>query len=197
MKKIGIDMDDVLMDFGVNLFEFYNSRNGTNFTQADALHFELTKVWNCDPEKAIQTVADFYKTDLHHNASPLAGAVEFVKKQKNNGHELFVITARPEEHKEATTNWLTKHFPNLFSDIVFLNHSSGGATDPKKSKKKSEACRDLGIEIFIDDALHNVNDVATATVGIKTYLLDKPWNRNGELHSSVKRIFHFDEVIFE
>lgn len=194
VKKIGIDMDDVLMEFGVPLFQFFNNRYGTNFTINDANQFDLDKVWQCDRETAIQAVLDFYNSDLHHEALPTNGSVDFAKNLKSQGAEIFIITARPEKFESVTKSWVNKHFPNIFTDIVFLNHhGAGGTAENHKSKKKSEACRELGIDIFIDDALHNVNDVANLT-NAKVFLFDKPWNRNGELHHRVKRIFDWSEV---
>ncbi len=189
-------MDDVLMEFGIPLFHFFNSRNGTNFTISDAHHFDLDKVWKCDRQYAIKTVLDFYDSDMHHNAMPTNGSVDFMNKLKSDNNELFVITARPSEYEIITKKWIDKHFPKIFSDIIFLNHhGSGGTSENHKSKKKSDACLDLKIDIFIDDALHNVNDVAQIET-IKIFLFDRPWNRNGELNSRVKRIFDWQEISF-
>jgi uncharacterized protein len=185
-KKIGIDMDDILMEFADNLFKFYNEKFGTNLSFHDACRYELDEIWKLPRDEAIRIVLDYYDSDIHHNSLPVNGAVDFIKKIKPNA-EIFIVTARPEKYREITMNWLLKHFPEMFNDVVFTGQYHGAV----KPMKKSEVCKELGIEIFIDDALHNVRDVASA--GIKTFLFDKPWNRE-ETPENVKRVLSWEEI---
>jgi uncharacterized HAD superfamily protein len=51
---------------------------------------------------------------------------------------------------------------------------------------------ELGIEVFIDDSLHNAEDIAS--IGIPVYLLDAPWNQ-GETGQLIKRVYSWKEII--
>ncbi len=56
---------------------------------------------------------------------------------------------------------------------------------------KSSICRRIKADIFIDDALHNVEDVAQA--GIRTLLFDQPWNRV-EIPPGIIRVRSWAEI---
>ena len=57
---------------------------------------------------------------------------------------------------------------------------------------KSKLCKDLWIEILIDDSVNNLKDINN--VWIPWILLDKPWNRGVEDSDLLKRVDSRDDV---
>ncbi len=184
---IGFDLDDVLLNFNDILLHYHNMNYGTKHERRHRQSYELQGMWSCTREEAIQRVSDFYSSLAHLNALPVDGAVESIKELKRY-HDLYVITAKPEELKNRTIEWLDKHFPKMFDGVRFTNHFQGDG--PKCSK--GEVCKNLGIEFFVDDSLHNVEDVAS--VGIPALLLDAPWNQ-GEVKPPIRRVYSWDEIV--
>ncbi|MDO8729199.1 MAG: HAD hydrolase-like protein [bacterium] len=184
---VGFDLDDVLLNFNDVLLQYYNTIYGTKHERKHRQSYELSEMWNCTREDAIQRMSDFYSSSAHWNAPPVDGAVERIRKLKQH-HNLFVITAKPEELKDRTSEWLDKHFPQMFDGVHFTNHYQGDG--PKRSK--GEVCKELGIEIFVDDFLHNVEDVAN--LGIPALLFDAPWNQ-GEVKPPITRVYSWDEIV--
>lgn len=183
---IGFDLDDVLLGFFDALHPYCNIRYGTDCQRNDLVSFDLPKLWGISKEEAIKRVADFYQSPEHWDAKPIDGAIEKIKKLKQH-HKLHVITAKPEELKNKTLEWLDKHFPQMFDGIHFTNHYHGSGL----KRTKGEVCRELNIEFFVDDFLENVNDVANS--GIPALLFDAPWNQ-GEIKSLVTRVYSWDEI---
>lgn len=189
MKKIiGIDFDDVLMDFNHGLMSFYNSRNGTTHVREDVKHYRIERLWGCEPEEVTNVIVDFYDSPAHLETLPLKGALEAIELLSRE-HELVIVTARPEIVREQTEKWIAKHFPEAFQRIFYVNKDFSDLT---KKANKSDICKELGVELFIDDSFHNARDIANS--GIKVLLFDAPWNRGVE-HQNVERVFTWEEII--
>lgn len=189
-KKIGVDLDDVLLAIIAGLFPWHNRLYGTNNHEDDVRPFELSSSWGCTPEEAISRVLDFYQTTEHAECLPIPGAVEAMNTLRQN-NELVIVTSKPADLEAMTHAWVEKYFPQTFQGIYF---TSSFITPEHKQVKKSELCRDLGIEIFIDDSITNIVDVATACE--HAFLFDRPWNQEKVLlPANVTRAHSWEEVV--
>lgn len=54
----------------------------------------------------------YYRTDRLDNALPLPDALDGVKRLKEMGFKLVVITARPNRERERSLLWVERHFPS-------------------------------------------------------------------------------------
>ncbi|MEK7461706.1 MAG: hypothetical protein AAB586_01405 [Patescibacteria group bacterium] len=185
---IGFDLDDVLLDFRESLHRYHNYRFGTDYKRHQ-FRENLAEMWNCTEEESKKKVFGFYQSSEHRNAEPINGAVEKIKKLKQH-HILHVITAKPEELKNISLEWLDKHFPQTFAGIHFTNQYQYQEKGLKRTK--GEVCKELGVEFFVDDSLHNVNDIAS--FGIPALLFDAPWNQ-GEIKPPIHRVYSWDEIV--
>ena len=184
---IGFDLDNVLLNFSEALHAHHNATYGTKYERKHVTSIELSKIWNCTIEEALRRISDFYLSSEHWNATPVDGAVENIKKLKQY-HNLHVITAKPEKLKGKTLEWLDKHFPRMFDGIHFTNQYHGNGL----KRTKGKVCKELGIELFVDDCLENVNDVVSS--GIPALLFDAPWNQ-GEVKPPITRVYSWDEIV--
>lgn len=187
-KIIGVDLDDVLLDFNANLCKFYNKKFNTSLKRENIISFELAEIWGCTVEEARKIVADFYKSDQHKGALPIKEAPSVIKKLSKN-RELYIISARPEYLRKETTEWLNKHYGSVFNGVHLISqyHNNGDTT----KKTKAEVCDELGVEIFIDDSLDNANSIANDKRTV--LLLDTPWNQ-GKLNKNIKRVYSWKEI---
>ena len=183
---IGFDLDDVILDFHGVLHPYHNQRFGTNFQKEHFTSWHVHEVWGCSKEDAADRILEFYESPEHWEAQPMEGAVEGVKNLKQF-HDLHIITAKPEDLKERTLEWLDKHFPSVFSGVHFANHLGNG---PRRSK--GEITNELGIEIFVEDSLKNAEDVSSH--GIPVLLFDSPWNQ-AEVEPPITRVRSWDEIV--
>jgi uncharacterized protein len=187
---IGFDLDDVLLNFQDTMRVYHNETYDTNHTlEEDCKVWNLWERWSCTPEESKQRVFDFYNHQSHYDAKPIVGSVDGISALKND-HTLHIITARPEQIKEKTFEWLDTYFPNVFEKVIFTNLFYGEGV----KRKKSDVCKELGVEVFIEDAFHNAHDVANA--GIPVLLLDQPWNQNHtDLPPLVTRVHSWPEIV--
>lgn len=84
------------------------------------------------------------------------------------------ITARRIEYQQPTLDWLNEHF----------NISFGFVNVP--SAEKAQFILDEGFDVFVEDRLRTANQAAE--LGIKTYLINRPWNVGRSTHEKVIRI---------
>lgn len=187
-KTIGVDFDDVLMNFNDTLMHFHNARYGTSLIREHCTDFDLSNIWKCSPEENVRRILEFYETDMHWDAQPVEKSQEAVEALSRN-HNLVVITSRPESIRKKTLHWLEKHFPKVFDHIIFTNQFSGKTN----VIKKSHACTKLGVEIFIDDHDKHALDIAHA--GIDSLLFDTPWNQSAPKHPKITRVYGWKDIL--
>lgn len=184
---IGVDLDDVLFNLCDSLQDWHNERFDTNFKKKDINTYFVEEVWGCTQDDVRVMIAEFYNHESHFQTLPMAGAIEAIERLSKE-HTLFVVTARPKKFEESTLKWINKHFPNMFQEVCF----SDNPTHDLSKQKKSDICKQLGIEVFIDDAIHNAEDIADA--GIPVLLLDMPWNRT-EVEHPITRVHSWEEIV--
>lgn len=185
-KILGFDLDDVLINFNDALLSYDNARFGTNHERDHRKSLDVSGLWDCDENEAMVRVSDFYQSQGHKDILPIKDAVEVVKNLKDEC-KLYIVTARHEEIRGETLGLVEKHFPNIFEDVYFTNQYS----DTGVKRTKGEICREIGVEIFVDDSVHNAHNIID--VGIPVLLFDTPWNQV-EVNEPIKRVFSWKEI---
>jgi len=186
-QLIGLDLDDVIIDFNEGLMHYHNALYGTSYTRKDITSWALENTWGCTTNEAIQRVYDFYHSEEHGRCPAVRGAVDMIH-QLSVVYSITVITSRPENVRELTTNWLNQHVPDILGEIHFLGHYHGPES---RRKSKGEVCKELGVGLFIEDSLANAENVAEQ--GIPVLLFDKPWNQ-GDLPPNTIRMYSWEGI---
>ena len=109
-------------------------------------------------------------------------AVESIKKLKEEGNQIFLITARFPSNKfnieELTKDWLKKY--GIQYDKLILN-----------SENKVITAKEHCIDIFVDDNIKNCTDMAKA--GIKTYIMDSNVNKDFK-DENIERVYSWSQL---
>jgi uncharacterized HAD superfamily protein len=190
MKVIGIDLDDTLLNLSGTFIEFHNSKYGTAYAREEAISPFFEEVWDITKEDVFKRLHEFYNSEHYLGAEPVKGAPEAIARLAET-NELYIVTASPEEIKDRVEVWLGKHFTNKFKGIHFIKKS----IFDENIRNKKDVCEELGIEVFIDDALHNAEDISSA--GIPVFLLDAPWNQKPINSTLVTRVHSWDDIVIK
>lgn len=188
-KIIGFDLDDVLLAFNETINDWHNVQYGTDKKKEDFVSSGYANIWNCSEEEVAKRIFDFYISKEHLDSPVVEGSVEAIKELKADNNKLYIITAKPDTLREEMETWLDKNFPNMFDGIYFTNQFHGKGL----KRTKSEFCKDLGVEIFIDDFLHNAKDISDS--GIPVLLFDAPWNQVGLENELITRVYSWKEIV--
>ena len=174
-KKIGVDIDEVLIEIMPALNRFYNFLHKTNFEIRDYVFYDLDKVWGVTKEKAVRTVNDFYDSSFFDDVFPVEGSQEAISSLAEI-YELVAPTSRPDFIKTKTELQIKNFFGRKIKEIIF----TGQYNLESSQIFKAGICLEKGILAIIEDNLEIAADCSAK--GIKSFLLDRdektPWNQN-------------------
>lgn len=167
--KIGIDIDDTVMNtFDVieeaaRYFDKYFLEN-KGYQDITKYDFHERFYWTSEEKKAFFNY--FRKNKLYLKAKPKGDALYYLEKLYNEGYEIYFLTRRKKDEKLDILS-ITKN--DLISKGFKFTDCYIGLS------KKGEVCKSLGIDVFIDDAVIQIEDVNN--YGIKTILVDNWYNK--------------------
>ncbi|MHB8443282.1 MAG: 5' nucleotidase, NT5C type [Patescibacteria group bacterium] len=183
--NIGVDIDNVILD-EISSLKYIYSKN--NIPKKEALPinqiYSLHNVWN-SLEEYESRLKEWHNSEEFLNLKPIKGAKKALTRLSRD-HDIYLITARSLFLKDRTLENLNSHFKGYYKDV----HFTGYGEDTTLSK--AEVCKNLGINIFIDDAEENIIEVSS--LGIDTLIFDTPWNQNIGKIKNTKRVYSWKEI---
>lgn len=155
--RIGIDIDGVLtdieqwqLDVGGKFFSKYNKSVVNNEG------YEITEIFDISNELD----DEFWNEYLYEYVTKEPSrkyASEVIKKLKDDGNEIYIVTARYLTDKDTddgkrmrkiVVNWLKEQ--NIFYDEIIFS-----------PEDKKENCKKYNIDIMIEDKVDNINKISS------------------------------------
>lgn len=171
--RIGIDIDEVVADLTSVFIDFLWEKYGIETSMNKVIEYDLNayKYSNDEDEqneryKEVKHVVN--TSGFQSKAKPIEGAPAAITQLKRQGHEIYFVTKRPKENRDATAIWLKKNgIP--FTSIITV----GG------DGEKGLVGRRLNLDVFIDDLESNLESMYKYKKNWRKglLLLDKPWNK--------------------
>ncbi len=184
--KIGIDIDDTIWKFHKKFFEFYNNKFGTKLDVNKYYLYSLEKLLNISQEEAFSLLDEFSFSEGSYEFELMEGVIESIN-ELSQKYQIYFITARHEGLFETTFKKLKEYFDFDF-EILFVFDK-----ERKLIKEKLDYCLENNINIIIDDRLKTLNSCSEK--GIKSILINQPWNKNEELGENIFRVNNWEEVL--
>ncbi|MBU6336415.1 MAG: hypothetical protein KGR19_01190 [Acidobacteria bacterium] len=156
--RIGIDIDSTLHHYWDSFSGEVLERHGIH------LPYEEQETWHIEglsPEEVSEIVAATHSGAHVSDAVPYAGAVEAVNRWAQAGHFIHITSHRSTDSHEVTTAWL---------DSIGLQYDELYCSFDKISR-----CRELGIDLLVDDSPVNIERAIEEGMAAATIL--HPWNR--------------------
>lgn len=179
--RVGLDVDDVIIDLHTPWLRRINAAHGTNYTNDDMTQWFFYEPWGISEADAVRHLVP----ELYTEAKPHDGALEVVNALRAAGHEIAYISSCPDlQHWLAKEAWLRREGFLLPRDQAF----PVGKWAAYKTKR--EVGQQHSIPVLVDDSVANCEDWAGVA-----YLLTRPHNRR-ELCSK-KRLRTFDQILTE
>lgn len=156
--RIGIDIDSTLHHYWDHFSAIVLERHGIHLPYEDQ---ETWQVEGLTPEQVSAVVAATHAEPHVSDAVPYEGAVETVNRWAGEGHFIHITSHRSTDSHEATAAWLDSiglHYHELYC-----------------SHDKITRCREIGVELLIDDSPVNIERAIGEGIAAATIL--HPWNR--------------------
>lgn len=160
VMRIGIDIDGVLtdieqwqLDYGS---KFYFEKYGKEIQDNEG--YETTDIFKADSSLDDEFWNEYFK-DYSINVDVRRFASEVIKKLKQEGNEIYIITARGsflshstevmsiEENKKIVLNWLKRNKIE-YDKIIF------------SPEDKLDICLENNIDVMIEDKPANINKIS-------------------------------------
>ncbi len=154
--RIAIDIDSTLHHYWDQFATAAKRRFGIELPYEEQL-------WHIDrlrPEQVRACVAETHRDDRILAAEPYPHAVETVRAWHEAGHFIQITSHRHEGAHDATARWLEQ---------IGLPYDELHCSSDKLAR-----CKELGIELLIDDS--PVNLLGALDAGVATATLRHPWN---------------------
>ncbi|KZP00670.1 hypothetical protein CALVIDRAFT_207263 [Calocera viscosa TUFC12733] len=117
---LAVDLDDTVCSTNITAVQWHNDTHGTDLIIDDLIyyHYWKTREWGT-AEETMTKVRTYYHTPHFLERKPVPGAVESLRRLKQDGYRLVVVTSRGDDLKAETESWVAKHCPDVFDNIHY------------------------------------------------------------------------------
>ena len=159
-KTIACDCDEVLAYFVPALAEWHNSEYQTNLNAGDFHSYAFKNVWGGTDDETMLKMESFFKTPFFKNIKPVENAYETLKRLSRR-FRFVVVTSRQHYLEKQTKEWISRHFPGIFEEILLGNHWTRSDDHSAKITKK-DMCAEVGACVLIDDSTKYAHQCASS-----------------------------------
>jgi|SRR4051794_3551530 uncharacterized HAD superfamily protein len=157
--RIAIDIDSTLHHYWDLLSGAAERRFGVVLPYEEQFDWGITRL---KPRQLQVCIDETHSDAVIAAGEPYEGAVEAVTRWHEAGHFIHITSHRAERCHPATADWLERI--GLPFDELYCSYD------------KVARCREIGIELLIDDSPVNLQRALDA--GIRAATLVHPWNRD-------------------
>ncbi|KAL0091517.1 hypothetical protein J3Q64DRAFT_1319528 [Phycomyces blakesleeanus] len=179
-RVLAVNLDQTLSHTLEALVKWHNDTYSTHLTIEDFDTYDFAAVWGGSQESTCDKIRAFYDSEYFERIPPIQDfALEALKMFKKRKFTLVIITSRQQFVAAQTKQFVDRHYPGLFESIYFCNLGLSNAEQLEYvSKSKATICKEVGVDVLIDDSLDHALDCAQ--LGIKVLLYDRKgqytWN---------------------
>jgi uncharacterized protein len=213
MKRIGIDLDDVMAICAVPYLRKFAEEFGVELPDEREIGWHLLSrmesgaprdklvpgLERVTPEQRDRFRMRLYDGTFFSELDVYEDCPAVLEQLVAAGHELYFITARSQRRRMITETWLREKGLFDYAKAVHLKPLGDfrpdyprGRYDPQSSARyKTRLAQELRLDVFCED--DELISRALAEAGIRVLLFDHPWNRE-VAHPNITRVTGWSEV---
>src|SRR3954447_9456912 len=157
--RVAIDIDSTLHPYWELLSGIARRRFGVDLPYEEQFTWGITRL---KPRQLEACVAETHSDEVIARGQPYDGAVDAVRRWHADGHFIHVTSHRTTDAHDATARWL---------DSIGMPYDELYCSFDKIGR-----CREIGIDLLIDDSPVNRQRALDADIRAATLL--HPWNRD-------------------
>lgn len=158
--RLGIDLDGVVANFTEGWMRFYNLQHGTTLAESESQRWNdmITLTHFEDMREFWRWASDLDGRSLFWHLNPFPGAVEAINDLHDEGHEIVILTQKPNYAVEDTKEWVAE---------VGIPASEVHIIDRKWS---------IDCDVYLDDGPHMVPALVEHRPYRTVCRYVRPWN---------------------
>lgn len=181
--RFGFDIDDTLINLREHAFHIYNERLDKNvpinlFQKLDSV--EIHQPFGLTDEEGDKMWKSCLEEIYYTSCPPFPNAVEILQELDENGHEIYYITSRHEDHGKRTKEWIKKQGFPVKDDQFFCG---------MKDDEKVRIIQKLQLDYYFDDKPEVLNTLLNKQ-STKVFVRDQSYNR----HLDFPRIIDWEDL---
>ena len=182
---IGLDLDSVLCNTEFALDKYLREELGVFLdweNGVDKYKIELLPI--ITPDQKIKLEEILHSGALFKDLYPYNYSEHAIKKLKNEGFDVAVVTSRSENLRSMTVDWLDQY--DIAYDMLYMVHST----------IKHEIIWNLNIKAFVEDRF-DILEMIIDRCGILDYglyVVNHPWNKK-DYHEQVIRVDNVAQAV--
>jgi len=175
MRRIAVDMDEVLADF-VNPFrKVIKNKWGKDLQREDITRYNFSNIIGVTPEEFKEVIVDLQTSEWYRTLPVMPYAQEVMNMLQEEGNLVDVITNRA--CAKDSLDWLDGNFIRYNNFLI--------------SKDKKSLYKSMAYDVVIDDCPDYLIDADS--LEILTLAYDAPWNRH-TLGHNIERVHNWIEI---
>ncbi|MDX1468122.1 MAG: hypothetical protein R3258_02170 [Acidimicrobiia bacterium] len=177
--RIGLDLDGVVTNFTKGWMKFYNDQFGTELRVEDSTDWgDLVNLTHFrDIDEFWEWSSDLDGRSVFWHLEPFPGAMEAVRALADAGHEIIVLTTKPDFAVTDTHEWILRH--ELPAGEVHILED-----------KWTVPC-----DVYVDDGPHILPALVAHRPDATVCRYVRPWNAPVEGAIDVNDLEEFREVV--
>lgn len=185
--RIGIDVDGVLTQLDKYQIEKGKKYFGEN-TVIDTEKYDIKDIFNCSKQDREKFWTKYiWEYCLKSPVSP--HAAEIIRKWKNEGHEISIITGRVHTTKNNIMGKIFRRMLEYWLEKSGIVYDRIVYCDEKTSAEdKVDVCRELEIDVMLEDKIENIEALKKVC---KIISFDALYNRKYQ-NSDIPKIYNCD-----
>src|SRR5699024_986873 len=168
--RVGIDIDGTLTTMDI-IVDVFNRETGKNLTTDDLIVYDVGECYGLSKDAAVGVWKN-HSYEMFKRHLSIWDIEDFMdtwenyktmgKKEKN---EIILVTARGEEYREVTEDWLRMN--DIKYDELHMGYN-----------KKIDAVREHFLDVMVDDKADNIRDIDRESyLGCEAFVVDRPYNK--------------------
>lgn len=180
--RLGIDLDGVVADFNAGWMKLHADEFGTELTS------DLVDRWDgLHQLGGFENMNEFWRwaqggesrPSIFRHLEPYPEAIESLNRLRRSGHDIVIVTTKPDWARTDTFRWLADHA--LPTNEVHL-----------ADRKSEVAC-----DVYLDDAPHVLHELVEHRSDRSICRFVRPWNRPVEGTTDIRAWTEFIEHVDE
>jgi uncharacterized HAD superfamily protein len=171
--KLAFDLHGVIMHLMPVMQKYFKEVLEIDLVETNRFNFDLPDSYAAN--RIGVDIANSIKTMAVKYAKPVYGSIPALKRWRDAGNEILIVSATAKSTIAANCEWLTKHLGTPYR-MVRTTHQEG----------KVKTLKELGVTHFVDDRFKTCNQLADHLEHV--YLFDAPCNRGRIPKANVTRV---------